>query len=274
MKQLVKTDIADNEPLLEYAVKVANNFCKQDIIISTSKGRYPDSIIEQFSYHYFKGLLDTSQLGRYENAKEVQETLSAFGIDTDKFWYLCLFVKDYSEGQTKGAYTKLPTPKEELLALIKEMDKMNPEPEDFSTLKFSNNGSLTFKVDNSKHPVRITNNETLYLINEALKQLLIDYPKKDDGWVSLDNEPLGEKVTLPVIYTIYYFHKFLSWFLKDYKAKAYADSKDKMLLISRMVYIMGISDDSRYYEKNLNFLKNNLRRYKDIVESTENSRFI
>ena len=78
-------------PLLEYVSKLAQEFLPQ---------YYPEEDIECdsnapdiFARRYFNGDIDTSFMDSYLD-NDLQKTLKAFGIDCNKFWYLCLFVKD------------------------------------------------------------------------------------------------------------------------------------------------------------------------------------
>ena len=92
---------------------------------------------------------------------------------------------------------------------------------------------------------------------------------------------IDDTVTLKPIYKIALFYKFLSWFLKDKVAdKAIYASKDKSLLISRMIFILGISDDESFFEEykedgtKADYLKNYIKKYKDIVAPTFQSRYL
>ena len=96
----------------------------------------------------------------------------------------------------------------------------------------------------------------------------------------LDESTLDIKATtsLPLIYQIYLFNKYLSMFLKPLVAKkGTRASKDKSFLISKMIYVLSISDDIKFiteYKDNgdiLNHLKNLLSRYKNIKIPTLNS---
>lgn len=72
----------------------------------------------------------------------------------------------------------------------------------------------------------------------------------------------------------------MAWFLKDKVAdNAINASKDKSLLISRMIFILGISDDESFFEEykedgsKLDYLKNYIKKYKDKKITTHNVRY-
>lgn len=78
----------------------------------------------------------------------------------------------------------------------------------------------------------------------------------------------------------------LKWFLKDkvadktiYTSNENKISKDKSLLISRMIFILGISDDESFFDEykedgsKLNYLKNYIKKYKSLKKPTYNSRY-
>jgi hypothetical protein len=99
-----------------------------------------------------------------------------------------------------------------------------------------------------------------------------------------------DKYRKNMIYRQYLFHKYMSMFLEGYQkstkqvvrinGKQVGISYDKMLLISRALYIVGYTknDDRSYYEewnddgeKKNDKLKNALRRYKEVTIRTDNA---
>lgn len=283
MKQLVETDNYIATPLLNYLVDVANhfwlNYDPEGYTVDkdgNKKWGYwcPSLVPEQFAKRFFAGYINTEREEKYLDSEEVLATLKAFNLDADKFWYLCLAIKDVVEGYTDNAIRSHNTPREELKALEDELDKLEPEVNGYIRCK----GTLTLKV--GKHPIKITNTTTLSLVNLAIHNLLEKYEEMNDVFDSsyLD---VNDKVTLKPIYKIVFFHRFLSWFLKDKKAdKAIYASKDKNLLISRMIFILGISDDESFFEEykedgsKLNYLKNYIKKYKDVEIPTHQNHYL
>lgn len=259
-----------DEPLLEYVVDFANKvFPTYD-----REGFYESNMPDLFGDRYVKGIIKPIGFDKYLDDKlEIQSTLDAFGLDSNKFWYLCLFLKDYVKGQTTNAIKTNPTHREELSNLLYELNKMNIKIKYDRILSAEKGGELSFKVEGGKKVV-ITDKTTLIYINAAITIFMEKYNK------ILDKSTLDIKATtsLPLIYQIYLFNKYLSMFLKPLVAKkGTIASKDKSFLISKMIYVLSISDDVKFiteYKDNgdkLNHLKNLLSRYKNIKIRTLNS---
>lgn len=260
---------AFTEPLLEYVEKVANYFWRdfapeqyQEDEKGTviNDGLSESTIPNGFGIKYIAGVIDTTGKDNYISNEELQNTLIAFNLDASKFWYLCLCIKTYVKDQTVNAIKLKSSPREKINRLLAEMP----------------NGELTFKAKGKKHKITITDNITLAIISTAITSLL----KESNNLLDRVTIDVNDTTTLPLVYQIYLFNKYLSWFLKPLKAKKgiYA-SKDKSFLISKMIYIVGISDDARFiteYKDNgdkLDHLKNLLKRYKDIKIPTIPSLF-
>ena len=259
-----------DEPLLEYVVDFANKvFPTYD-----REGFYESNMPDLFGIRYVKGMVKPIGFDKYLDDKlEIQYTLDAFGLDSNKFWYLCLFLKDYVKGQTTNAIKTNPTHREELSNLLDELNKMNIKIKYDRILSAEKGGELSFKVEGGKKVV-ITDKTTLIYINAAITTFMEKYNN------ILDKSTLDINATtsLPLIYQIYLFNKYLSIFLKPLVAKkGTIASKDKSFLISKMIYVLSISDNIKFiteYKDNgdkLNHLKNLLSRYKNIKIRTLNS---
>lgn len=288
MKRLVKIEdyLGDNDPLLEYLVEVANhfwlNYDPHGYTVDKDGNKKwgclcPSLVPEQFAERFFAGYINTDREQKYLDSTEVLDTLKAFGLDADKFWYLCLAIKDVVEGYTDTAIRSKKNPRQELKELEDELDKLEPEYK-HNSFKCKGSGVLTLKV--GKHPIKVTSPTTLTLINMAIHNLLEKYKENNSLFDSIGMD-FNDTVTLKPIYKIALFNKFLIWFLKDKVAdKAVCASKDKSLLISRMIFILGISDDESFFDEykedgsRANYLKNYIKKYKDIEPSTINNRYL
>ena len=249
-----------NSPKLEYAVEVANTF--------------EGHVASLFAYRLT--MIDQSRKQKYLDSKEVQDTLRAFHLDAEKFWYLCLFIKDIVEGYADG-YDAI-SPREEITQLVALLQKAEPDKKD-NSLKFTSNALLSLKL--GKMSVKIDNQLTLDIIKAALYTVL-----QTDNRL-LDADLLNMKrIHKADIYKIAWFNKYLSSFLKDkvadkavYAFKGSDISTDKSLLISRMIFVLGLSGEENFYieytdEKvKKDYLKGYIKKYKKVEVPAHQSRY-
>ena len=251
-------DLAYSDPSLEYIINLAGE--------------------EVVSFYLRLSSIDTSRKQKYLDSEEVQDTLRAFHLDAEKFWYLCLFIKDVVEGYADGIDTV--SPREEISQLVALLNKVKSDFKRDGTYSLKSNAMLSLKVD--KKTVKIENPLTLGIIKAILyKFLQTDNKLLDDSSFNMT------KIHKAPIYKIALFNMLLKWFLKDkvadkaiYASNGNKISKDKSLLISRMIFILGISDDESFFDEykedgsKSNYLKNYIKKYKNIEVPTYNSRYL
>ena len=249
-----------NSPELEYVVEVANTF--------------EGHVAKMFAYRLT--MIDQSFKQKYLDSKEVQDTLRAFHLDAEKFWYLCLFIKDIVEGYADG-YDAI-SPREEITQLVALLQKAEPDKKD-NSLKFTSNALLSLKL--GKMSVKIDNQLTLDIIKAALYTVLqIDNRLLDADLLNM------KRIHKADIYKIAWFNKYLSSFLKDkvadkvvYAFKGSDISTDKSLLISRMIFVLGLSGEKNFYieytdEKvKKDYLKGYIKKYKKVEVPAHQSRY-
>lgn len=251
----------------------ANRYAERNLTIEERYKRAKDmgmcnTTFERYSQskHDYRPL-DTRFKDEYLKSEEVLETLNSYRIDVSKFWYLSLFIKDMVLDKCVNAMpAKTPDAQiQELIDKIMELD-----------LSSNKNAELIFKQE-GKHQFSIADKSIIKEIGVALtvyKKLM-----KDNGLNSgqLDlKKMLNEKVTIDNTPMYALFTKIMKSFLTPYTAiPPYPKSIDKMLLISRMIKILGLSDDERFYQEydlatneKRNFLKNLIRRYEDYKYTT------
>ena len=250
-------NLAYSDPSLEYIINLAGE--------------------EVVSFYLRLSSIDTSRKQKYLDSKEVQDTLRAFHLDAEKFWYLCLFIKDVVEGYADGI--DAVSPREEISQLVALLNKVKSDFKRDGTYSLKSNAMLSLKVD--KETVKIENPLTLGIIKAVLyKFLQTDNKLLDDSSFNMT------KIHKAPIYKVAWFNRFLSRFLKDkvadkaiYASKGSAISTDKGLLISRMIFVLGISDDESFYEEyNDDGVKNDklkgyLKRYKNVKLPAHQKRY-
>ena len=260
----------ESEPLFDYVCQVSD-MMGETVTEINPDGSYestPHLLPFRFASDYLNGKIDTQsiRMDLYESP-DIQDTLRAFGLDSSKFWYLCLFIKWRVDYECKTAFVFPTSTKEKLNNLISEFEKLSPE---FQGGKFVSKvpATLTFKVNGGK-TITIDDANTLTFIGAAIESFLEQ--QDTDDLITSNSYGISEleKVDLSVRTKIYLFNEYLSPFVKPLEAiKGIYASKDKSLLISRMIYVFRVSEDKKLYtdlnEKGnkQNQLKGYLSRYK------------
>ena len=263
----------ESEPLFDYVCQVSDMMGEivTDINPDGSYESTPHLQPFRFASDYLNGKIDTQSSIRMDlyESPDIQDTLRAFGLDSSKFWYLCLFIKWRVDYECKTAFVFPTSTKEKLHNLISEFEKLSPE---FQGGKFVSKvpATLTFKVNGGK-TITIDDANTLTFIGAAIESFLEQ--QDTDDLITSNSYGISEleKVDLSVRTMIYLFNEYLSPFVKPLEAiKGIYASKDKSLLISRMIYVFRVSEDKKLYtdlnEKGnkQNQLKGYLSRYKPI----------
>ena len=260
----------ESEPLFDYVCQVSD-MMGETVTEINPDGSYestPHLLPFRFASDYLNGKIDTQsiRMDLYESP-DIQDTLRAFGLDSSKFWYLCLFIKWRVDYECKTAFVFPTSTKEKLHNLISEFEKLSPE---FQGGKFVSKvpATLTFKVNGGK-TITIDDANTLTFIGAAIESFLEQ--QDTDDLITSNSYGISEleKVDLSVRTNIYLFNEYLSPFVKPLEAiKGIYASKDKSLLISRMIYVFRVSEDKKLYtdlnekSKKQNQLKGYLSRYK------------
>ena len=254
----------ESEPLFEYVCQVSDMMGEivTEIAPDGSYESTPHLLPSSFASAFNEGTFDVEGINQtYYEKPEIQDTLKAFGLDSAKFWYLCLFIKWKVDCECDSARVFPKEPLEKLKDLQAEFEKL-----DFTKYRgkyvSSKTAQLTFKVKGSK-AYTIDDKETLAILNNIINDYLLATPAK--GYLLNDSE----KIELSIITKMYLFNKYLSWFLSPLTAnKAINASYDKSLLVSRMIYTLGIfKNESMWQEYNesgnkKNQLKGYLSKYK------------
>lgn len=289
-----------DEPLLEYVWEVANHFLPDYEDVSSAPAifanRYAErnlSVEERYErakeMKTFKGTLeeykkreyrklDDSFKEKFLSNEDLQNTIEAYKLDISKFWCLLLFVYDFIE----DIGTNAPIMGKSVL-------------EYFATFltNLCDASSITLKQGNKKS--YYTEREDLInIIQIAVHHFRESYAKiinsnKDretkieqleeiglKGFIDnslLSKMDFKEKFSLDISHKKWKFTDMFLFFIGNRKAttiphKKVKVSKDKMILISRLIYTVGY-DGKRYNEEydsenNKNrMLSNLLRRYKN-----------
>ncbi len=289
-----------NEPLLEYVWEVANHFLPDYEDVSAAPAifanryaernlsveeRYERSIemktfngtLEEYKKREYRKL-DDSFKEKFLTNEDLQNTIEAYKLNISKFWYLLLFVYDFIE----DIGTNAPALNKSVL-------------EDFSYFHANllEATSITLRKSNKKSYV-VEREDTIRIIQAALQHFINTYSDiihseqdretmtkqlKDIGLEGFIRNDLSSKISftdkfsLDISYKKWKFTDMFLFFIERRKAttipnKRVKVSKDKMMLVSRLIYTVGY-DGKRYNEEydsegNKNrMLSNLLRRYKN-----------
>ena len=226
-------------------------------LICTFKKRYNTSLKNLFSYNEY---LNNQDL-------EIKETLLGLDLDPEKFWYLLLFIYDFSQSSCTNAYSVSESPKEQMDKLINAIDKHTHKFDNNRKFTFDKDISLTLKIE-GKHNIIIDDLTALYHIAYFCKEGLSKVDSSTSmflfGSIITGNKNGPEKHSV----LIYFFAKqFLSFFEKHSlktirKKKDSLVSLNKKLLISKLIYFTGISKNTSFKDSD-DTLKGFLNQYKD-----------
>ncbi len=266
-----------DEPLLEYVWKVANRFLPS----FDGENFGESSSIGVFCQRYFDESSTFSRLDieRYIENEELQETLEAFNLDASKFWYLILFVYDYTESICTDASSIEQS-------LLKEANTFNDKLATATSLSLAN-GRKTYFTDREDilklirisfgHFIqtyfKIMNDENLSWSEKKEQLENIGMDKQMQAVFDADIVNRQKEVMLKPIHKIRKVVEMFRYFLEDKTADktAFTEqitkvSTDKMILISRVVYTMGYGREeyNKEYDDRGNknrILSNTLRSY-------------
>lgn len=279
----------------EYIIKVAN----KNWGINTS-------IPVKFYLRWRDGHIKTKMPESYLNDIDIQDTLRAFHLDAEKFWYLCLFILDVADGFVTDTVEEV-TQMDELISLCDAINKAKPVmPEINKTFASGDwcpaesNSVLSVKVGN-KNMVSITNYMTLCTIQYILKDFIQN--NRANRYLNDSSFTVKKGKDKPAMMKLVLFNRYLIDFLQsitvdtsvkpsdriverktidgDVKKIVMKDGSicyDKSTLIGRMAYELGIAVD-RYGQlnkkfKEVGYFKDYIKKDKDKRISVTNCRYM
>jgi hypothetical protein len=212
-----------------------------------------------------------------ESIPDISMTLKAYDLDISKFWYLCVFLKDYVTGETiEGARIEELTHRERLEKFVSLVNQLNPDL--FGGLyKTTGKAELTLRVGKGKKNKLVLNNgHTLALIRNGIQYVLDNYHSDYLDFSEVDQSK-RLKSTKGDIVKIALFYKYMLWFLdhctinKEVIKEALSLSTSKILLISQLVYILGLTDNKNFLgENNETYLRTYISGYEDYKSNIDN----
>lgn len=219
-------DLAYGNHSYEYIIKVAN----KNWGINTS-------IPVKFYLRWRDGHVKTKMPESYLNDIELQDTLRAFHLDAEKFWYLCVFILDVVEGFVTDTVEEV-TQMDELISLCDALNKVKSQIEvedekiDVEKLKegiveaenckiitygpdwipIESNSVLSVKVGN-KNMVSITNYMTLCTIQYILKDFIQN--NRTNRYLNDSSFTVKKGKDKPAMMKLVLFNRYLIDFLQS-----------------------------------------------------------
>lgn len=193
--------------------------------------------------------------------KELGRMVEQLGLDADKFWFLSLFILDYCESMFYLGKSFKPTPFEQLYGLCDAISQCEDEP---MTLKFKC-GKRKAELDSTIAIKVIASliedfNEELNQEDsktERLRTLLNQRERKEEADMISDS---------PII--AYFANMFLGFFdtqsqICSQRKKGVKHTKTEMELVSKLIYLTGLSTNENWNDIEFEYLKAFLKQYKD-----------
>ena len=219
--------------------------------------RYNDNLISK------KNLYDTYK-------KELGCLVEKLGLNVEKFWFLILFTFDYCESIFYQGETYKPTPIEQLFKLSNTIKQCSRE--ESMTLKFKC-GKKKAELD-SQLAIAVLSS----LIDDFNEQLNYEYSSEDEKTSTrayklrtlLNKRERKENVDIPKDSPIivYFANMLLNFF--DAQSQICSQRKDgakhtktEMELVSKLVFLMGLSTNKNWNDIECEYLKAFLKQYKD-----------
>lgn len=270
---------AAEDSLLEYMRAVADKF-NPDFIFEADGNAVPvDSqapfiFMRRYNRRQLNGQFSYEEYMKRSitNEETIQDIIHALGIDSEKFWYLLLFAYDYVVGCTRNAAALKLSPIEEIRKFISCVES-GERTGDKSV--GSGNGkplSLTLAKE-GRHRLAITNPVTISLIASICKEALPSLPVNslfDSAEIDEENISSSMSVRIWLFAELFrYFFECYPWF-KNRRRSGDAVTKSTLMLISKLVYFVGLSDNEDY-NNDVENLKAILKHYRNYQLNTLNN---
>lgn len=241
----------EDESLLEYVVNVANVFAP-DIVIDNGVPYKCDSQAPLI----FKRRYNNDRLNVYfsykdyikadNNANEnVIDIIEALGIDSEKFWYLLLFISDYVSGSTLNTLACNVTPKQEIEQLVNLIEQNEDSVNPINGVSLKQEMELTVRIKG--HTLKIKNPNTLSTIGFFCKQGLSSINED-----SLLNLGTTKETDLADSKQIGLFAEMFRCFFNLYpqftakRKTGNRTTKSTLRLISKLAYLTKLTTNSDY----------------------------
>ena len=274
----LKEDYINIDTRLEYMEAIAVKYVP-DVDIDPATGeRYVcgTTALPLFIRRYNQNkLYGNFTYGDYIANEDIQNTLKGLGVDIDKFWFLLLFIFDYTCGTCLDGMKATGIGIEQLTKFTKAIADNHKEINQFG-VSFKKPITISVKVE-GKHQIVIDNANAIgYLATTIINNLkeIEEHPWMQSQQVSITtNAEEKESVQIWLFYKMFNDFFNLSPYNKQFNVrqkKGSTISLSKTLLISRLIYFTKLSMNKNFSEDEFT-LKGYIKQYKDKRIDTVNS---
>lgn len=208
---------------LDYIAFVARKYC------NLCESGWEEYVVEN-ACDLFERRIDmiecVSNCDLYKSTETMQKKISKYGYDSDKFWLLLLFLKDYTES-CFGESCVFDS--ESMADNIKKM------------LKILESWNCKLTISNQKESAHID----AMFIREELKDLLLTLPQK----THINSYPCVGTVRDDVLWhKVKFFMEMLDYFLNNYTPtyNGKTSGRKDWKFIAQILYIVGYFKDKKY----------------------------
>ena len=274
----LKEDYINIDTRLEYMEAIAVKYVP-DVDIDPATGeRYVcgTTALPLFIRRYNQNkLYGNFTYGDYIANEDIQNTLKGLGVDIDKFWFLLLFIFDYTCGTCLDGMKATGIGIEQLTKFTTAIADNHKEINQFG-VSFKKPITISVKVE-GKHQIVIDNTNAIgYLATTIINNLkeIEEHPWMQSQQVSITtNAEEKESVQIWLFYKMFNDFFNLSPYNKLFNVrqkKGSTISLSKTLLISRLIYFTKLSMNKNFSEDEFT-LKGYIKQYKDKRIDTVNS---
>nr|WP_319572026.1 hypothetical protein [uncultured Draconibacterium sp.] len=244
-----------DEPLLEY-VYILSEYLTPHTELEHHAGLFSPTSYSEFLTRYFADKIDKKDKNKFLRETNVIKTVELMGYDIEKFWYLILFIYDFSYGYCKKG-VKIGTPRRKINELIDAMiDNIESFNGQYEVPNFEREMKLTLSVK-GKEKLEINDQDAIfYLFLMCSKEL--KRTKKSHGLDSIKLTEIKKQkenlIESPQPIHIFYFTKIFQTFfdlkppIKKRAPKGSGLNFSRIFIISRFCYMLGLTFDSRFTE--------------------------
>lgn len=266
--------IENEYQLLQYMEQVALKF-NPDMGFDESGNMCPCGTLalERFKRRYNINRINVNfKYEDYLHSKDIQDTLQELGVNIEMFWYLLLFVMDYTEGSCWNATEVKESPKEQLEELANLIADNCSDTNKVSGAIFSTPITITINAK-GKQTLTIDNPNAIAYIGLLCSKAINEI--EDNSILSLKYSN-DDTLTVSDSMRICLFAKMFSHFFEVNKQfnkrqkKGSTISLSKNLLISRLAHFAKLTTNKNYIEDDDN-LKKVIKDYGNKEMTTTNN---